>query len=310
MSPRLPPELERTIFEMVAWQWRGSIPPLLRVARRVKHWLEPILYETILVTEDQDSVADVIYWHSTHEIKSLIAQRDPASFSALVHNVFLSPTISEDERNHICESFPNLSNLYTTLKAALNAPLPRLLKLYAPPHVLSFDQSTLSTRFPSLTHLYLFSRSIPLYVWAVGPLKNVTWSALGQLPRLSHLLLTSSPGTPALDSILESCPSLILLLILRPTYTLYPSHWHPPPTPTSTHDVRLVVVPINTRYHGVTHWQHDAFAVPQWRESLWKKGERLAEARRNGTVDAEHYELPEEPTSRVDAFPLPSPQQN
>ncbi|KAJ6482777.1 hypothetical protein C8R45DRAFT_307587 [Mycena sanguinolenta] len=49
VSPLLPPELEQTIFEVIALSWPRSIPRLMLVAWRVKSWVEPLLYRTIIV---------------------------------------------------------------------------------------------------------------------------------------------------------------------------------------------------------------------------------------------------------------------
>ncbi|KAJ7238065.1 hypothetical protein B0H12DRAFT_101125 [Mycena haematopus] len=46
-GPVFPPELEREIFETTALLYPATIPPLLRVARRVLVWIEPLLYRVI-----------------------------------------------------------------------------------------------------------------------------------------------------------------------------------------------------------------------------------------------------------------------
>ncbi|KAJ7671208.1 hypothetical protein B0H17DRAFT_1085256 [Mycena rosella] len=51
MEPRLPPDLERDIFELDALENRRSVPRLLRVARRVKLWIEPLLYRVVFLSE-------------------------------------------------------------------------------------------------------------------------------------------------------------------------------------------------------------------------------------------------------------------
>ncbi|KAJ7213780.1 hypothetical protein C8J57DRAFT_288477 [Mycena rebaudengoi] len=48
--PAFPPELEREIFEMAAIDIPQSMPQLVRVARRVCVWIEPLLYRTLIVT--------------------------------------------------------------------------------------------------------------------------------------------------------------------------------------------------------------------------------------------------------------------
>ncbi|KAJ7733072.1 hypothetical protein DFH07DRAFT_990444 [Mycena maculata] len=49
MNPKLPPELERAIFELSALRHTSSISAYMRVARRVHVWLEPLLYETLIL---------------------------------------------------------------------------------------------------------------------------------------------------------------------------------------------------------------------------------------------------------------------
>ncbi|KAJ7052054.1 hypothetical protein C8F01DRAFT_1172884 [Mycena amicta] len=49
VGPRLPVELERDIFETTALLHYSSIPFLLRVARRVLIWIEPLLYRKVEV---------------------------------------------------------------------------------------------------------------------------------------------------------------------------------------------------------------------------------------------------------------------
>ncbi|KAF7341305.1 hypothetical protein MVEN_01866800 [Mycena venus] len=49
-EPCLPPDLERTIFELAALLRTNPILSLMLVARRVKHWLEPLLYRVIFVS--------------------------------------------------------------------------------------------------------------------------------------------------------------------------------------------------------------------------------------------------------------------
>ncbi|KAJ7724636.1 hypothetical protein B0H16DRAFT_1242621, partial [Mycena metata] len=48
--PRLPPELERAIFEISALSHLPGIPTLMRVAWRVKEWVEPLMYRVVMVS--------------------------------------------------------------------------------------------------------------------------------------------------------------------------------------------------------------------------------------------------------------------
>ncbi|KAJ7659091.1 hypothetical protein DFH06DRAFT_1130657 [Mycena polygramma] len=47
IQPNLPPELERHIFELAALSHPMLIPNMIRVAWRVKLWIEPLLYRTL-----------------------------------------------------------------------------------------------------------------------------------------------------------------------------------------------------------------------------------------------------------------------
>ncbi|KAJ7108160.1 hypothetical protein C8R44DRAFT_803721 [Mycena epipterygia] len=51
LEARFPLELERAIFELCARSRPPTIPGLLRVAHRVRAWLEPLLYEMLRLTE-------------------------------------------------------------------------------------------------------------------------------------------------------------------------------------------------------------------------------------------------------------------
>ncbi|KAF7357101.1 hypothetical protein MSAN_01304200 [Mycena sanguinolenta] len=52
-DPRLPPELEYKIFEIAALARPTWIPSLMLVARRVKLWVEPLLYRVVFLKDDE-----------------------------------------------------------------------------------------------------------------------------------------------------------------------------------------------------------------------------------------------------------------
>ncbi|KAJ7478694.1 hypothetical protein B0H11DRAFT_1281584 [Mycena galericulata] len=53
LTPKIPPELERYIFELCALADRSGIPSLLRVAHRVHVWIEPLLYHALVLDYSQ-----------------------------------------------------------------------------------------------------------------------------------------------------------------------------------------------------------------------------------------------------------------
>ncbi|KAF7367989.1 hypothetical protein MSAN_00864600 [Mycena sanguinolenta] len=58
-DPKLPPELERKIFEIAALAQPAWIPSLMLVARRVKFWVEPLLYRVISLRDSADELRDL-----------------------------------------------------------------------------------------------------------------------------------------------------------------------------------------------------------------------------------------------------------
>ncbi|KAF7368048.1 hypothetical protein MSAN_00870700 [Mycena sanguinolenta] len=50
-DPRLPPELERKVFKIAGLARPTGIPALMPVARRVKGWVEPLLYRVVLLAD-------------------------------------------------------------------------------------------------------------------------------------------------------------------------------------------------------------------------------------------------------------------
>ncbi|KAJ7662194.1 hypothetical protein DFH06DRAFT_1471757 [Mycena polygramma] len=113
MAPFLPPDLEREIFDVVASEGMKSIPPLLRVAQRVKLWMEPLLYRVIFLQEDNNPFnlhAQQDLFKGTRDVmippQALAAaiERLPASFFRThVRHVFLDCrafTLSTLSRDH------------------------------------------------------------------------------------------------------------------------------------------------------------------------------------------------------------------
>ncbi|KAJ6779209.1 hypothetical protein DFH09DRAFT_1404885 [Mycena vulgaris] len=74
---RLPPELERQIFEIAALSRPVAIPTLMLVAWHVKTWLEPLLYRVVSLT-DRPSMDR--FPHSTSEILLRAVREKPTGF--------------------------------------------------------------------------------------------------------------------------------------------------------------------------------------------------------------------------------------
>ncbi|KAJ7864069.1 hypothetical protein B0H13DRAFT_2671288 [Mycena leptocephala] len=218
----LPLDLERQIFELAALSRPVLIPNLMRVAWRVKFWLKPLLYRTLLFNGSH--VLDDFLGHfpvCNLDTFTYIARARPESFNA-VRNVMATRLYSKD-MNTIIRACPNIENLFMMISdCALYSsahPTPPgfdilpLRRLYC--HLsrivdLEFMKLDLPA-FSHITHLELFTEmqldeSEDESFWR--------WSKLAELPELTHLALNSTGQMNACVHLLSVSRSLAALIIL------------------------------------------------------------------------------------------------
>ncbi|KAK7013025.1 tyrosinase central domain-containing protein [Favolaschia claudopus] len=181
-EPILPLELEREIFEHTALMFPHSIPSLLRVARHVYIWIEPLLYRIVRL-EDDIGIASALF----DAVKN---DRPPAFFHAIHHlsveatNAWLFEDIHSlmkrctEIRNFAClSSFPDPSLL--PILAGMRS-LQRMscsfLDLFGGVQAVDLTHPALQ----SLTHLDLFDMHSE---------SQAFFGALSLLPALTHLCL-------------------------------------------------------------------------------------------------------------------------
>ncbi|KAJ7763021.1 hypothetical protein B0H16DRAFT_1805879 [Mycena metata] len=212
MEPALPLDLERVIFELAASVHFSTIPTLMRVAHRVKHWVEPFLYRVMFVgTSHPTPVAFVLsprsrssfYRDAVRHICIDPPVLSPFTISAIdaifttctrieslaaksTHNqsiAFLFPFIS---------TFPALTRLHADLTDLLSE-LPRN------------ERSTAFDAFSNLTHLEMREHIHAPEVCA----------GLARLPHLTHLALQYNPYArgivPLCMNVLKECRALRVL---------------------------------------------------------------------------------------------------
>ncbi|KAF7345701.1 hypothetical protein MVEN_01590100 [Mycena venus] len=79
-DPKLPPEIERVIFESVAFSHPVRIPNLMQVAWRVKDWVEPLLYRVIIVMPASTSGDSLVPICRPEILLRLISTKPPLFF--------------------------------------------------------------------------------------------------------------------------------------------------------------------------------------------------------------------------------------
>ncbi|KAJ7177122.1 hypothetical protein C8R46DRAFT_1078197 [Mycena filopes] len=274
--PVFPAELERIIFETVAHMRPVSIPRLMRVANRVKIWLEPILYRTLSLCEDikhippgylpfrSDSVLDLIRSNQFpgKAVRHLLLQTEgdrPLLLSSCpsVEYLWINPDLGPDVFPAI-EGMP-LKRLYCNLTA-----------LFGPDRPLDFTHRM----FSLLTHL-----EISISLWhddEPSALENLVL-----IPNLTHLAFRDPIFKDLWLPLLRGCPLLRVLLVLDCDLR-YELNGELEPAVLA--DPRFVEMHIGwTRY--TTEWIIGAHTDIDY----WSRAEEFVEKRRLGEVDVLHY---------------------
>ncbi|KAF7369642.1 hypothetical protein MVEN_00295200 [Mycena venus] len=208
-EPRLPPELERSIFEIAALLRPTDIPVLLRVAWRVKHWIEPLLYRVIFLPTSERVDFPVI---PVDILLTKISTRSGSFIGSSVLHIFLElegvhPASVVDIILTACpcitnlfvlEEFtpqylPTLNRLECLLRLTID-PLPLF-----PPSVVDFG----APLFRRLTHLELIdgSRDLP--------------SDITLMPNLTHIAFNINSGIAALHVRIQANTQLRCIAFLH-----------------------------------------------------------------------------------------------
>ncbi|KAJ7620815.1 hypothetical protein DFH06DRAFT_1105734 [Mycena polygramma] len=202
--PFFPAEFEREIFETAALMSHGEIPTLLRVARRVLIWIEPLLYRVVRVSN--------LNGNSLAALLRAIESKPADFFQKCVRHPSLEYVPMGDAVRilGICTGVVDL---------ALNG------------HVASSELlpilATMSLRRLSAYLDFLFGGAIDLAHPAFTYLTHLDVMDLGDtdpenqilaqllaLPALTHIALDHDVRPHAMQDLLEKCPHLELGLSL------------------------------------------------------------------------------------------------
>ncbi|KAJ7606684.1 hypothetical protein FB45DRAFT_949665 [Roridomyces roridus] len=195
-APRLPPELERCIFEEAALTHRASISSLLRVAHRVHVWIEPMLYNVLTVdyAKVKRSPADF---------------RDASFLASNVQHLNLSGPIPPAELQGLLGTCTSITSLAMWLSFPLT-PSPELLpllELLPSLRRLAVDITHLfggplrPSGFRSLTHLDILAA--PFDEWRL-----YAAAGLHRMLALTHLAFRERFHPRVLRGALAHCPAL------------------------------------------------------------------------------------------------------
>ncbi|KAJ7756300.1 hypothetical protein B0H16DRAFT_1539313 [Mycena metata] len=276
LSPPLPLELEREIFELCAHSWPSGIPKLMRVAHRVKNWVHPLLYRTLVVYhplyDDPNDAGP--FWITIERVASAISAH-PALFSSAARHLFVSLFDDTDVATigtllAACTGIEDLFLLvlhHTWISVIALLPLKRF---YGPCRGLISIVHPSDIAFLRLTHLkltdYIPSEAINLWT-----------DFLASLPALTHLAFDDLQAISLCSSLLETCKTLRVLIMLFNFSTQLARRDH-------THDALLAQ---DGRFVCVLYKNYiqDWLMGARWGLDSWKRAEAFIAKRRAGEID-------------------------
>ncbi|KAJ7234800.1 hypothetical protein C8J57DRAFT_1531299 [Mycena rebaudengoi] len=217
LEPRLPPDLERRIFELAAHSHRHVIFPLLQVARRTFIWLEPLLYRVVVWDETHPTEEQV---RKAYAPLKALHSKPPHFVRTAVRHVIIH---SRSHTNH-----PNMDMDGLLLRCTGGISFvaggayvtPRLLPILEQIQVqrLSIHLKTLfqgrivdlqHPLFSSVTHLYLFDSS---------SVQQPFYLQLSLLTALTHLRVPEHVPYDALSANLAECRSLRVVVAVSDSH--------------------------------------------------------------------------------------------
>ncbi|KAJ7669842.1 hypothetical protein DFH06DRAFT_1468610 [Mycena polygramma] len=216
-SSALPIDLERELFDIAALSRPLGIPKLMLVAWRVKTWVEPLLYRTIVVWRSGPYAPPppAIAGHPLFYRKTLlpiVESKGRSFFKDSVRHFFVDQIFEDDtEIQSILSVCTGIENLWIfeilphLLPLVDDLPLERLHCGFF--NLLAFKQLDFTHRlFSRLTHYEVIDYP--------SEEDFEVWRGLALIPNLTHLAFNGLSCIFLLPFLLEECRSLLLLVVL------------------------------------------------------------------------------------------------
>ncbi|KAF7359812.1 hypothetical protein MVEN_00706400 [Mycena venus] len=279
-SPLLPPELERTIFEIRALARPASIPVLMLVAARVKEWVEPLLYRVVYCVHATPLLPPAQlcgFPIFSAELLLRIIEDKPHDFlQRSVRHLFVEniPPTAVESILRACNHVTNVFEYFTptphprTLRALqhlrrLTIGLPQFLQRF------TLDDNAAEV-FQKITHLELMD------TYNDATIEDLC-VRLRFMQHLTHVAVNSFSNDVLLYNTFRSQQNLqcIVILIQNPVKTV--------DTHALTDDDRFVCI------HQQTSYRVDWLRGADTGEDSWALADAFIAARRAGKVDASRY---------------------
>ncbi|KAJ7132711.1 hypothetical protein C8R46DRAFT_655823 [Mycena filopes] len=267
--PLFPLDLEREIFETTAELYPATRTTLLRVARRVLVWIEPLLYRVVCVKQRR---------HRYDAALPALLNK-PAEFCRLAvrHLLLDAPGEISHKLLKLCSSVTDLGlGGSFQLDPAVLPTLAemRLQRLTVNIQALGGDMTHPSFSF--LTHLTIlahYSATLRLIV-----------EQIPTLPALTHLTVFFDIPQDVIESILTSSPRLQQLMVLYLKHPAFASRYDRAKTLQGC-DPRFVIA-LYTQY-----WSTWAACAEGLGDDHWARGDAFLAQKRRGEIEAGRYWL-------------------
>ncbi|KAJ7077646.1 hypothetical protein B0H15DRAFT_954937 [Mycena belliarum] len=276
--PALPPELEREVFETTALMYPGAIPTLLRVARRVFIWVEPLLYRVVRVSDQvvhSDSMAAALL--------SAARSAPPGGSLRGVRHLLCAESESwtlEDAKDVLkhCAELTDLSLITSSIPLdATILPVLEGLRIHRlAAHLAEMFSGTHSIdlshpAFSSITHLDIGDE-----------VDDRLCSQIALMPALTHLMQNGKVPWVSMLMVFGQC-QLLQVIIVNYQYLAKDAAimWA---TQCPKHDARLVVA---FYYNYEDDWELGARDLPD----IWSLATDFVARKRKGDINVGDYIL-------------------
>ncbi|KAJ7804017.1 hypothetical protein B0H14DRAFT_3486778 [Mycena olivaceomarginata] len=192
VDPRLPLKQERLIFESAALLLPTGIPNLILVASRVKNWVEPLLYRTILLRPDLSRIPSEVVglpvFDGAHLLR--ISETNSSLLKHTVKDLFIGLAVDPSTAHNILTACTRVTHLFAQFNTALNA-MPSLSALQDVRYLaVDVDMVLRSTESDALHPLLLNVRHLELLDFARVS-RHGLCDRLLLMENLTHLTLNS-----------------------------------------------------------------------------------------------------------------------
>ncbi|KAJ7239152.1 hypothetical protein C8J57DRAFT_1373088 [Mycena rebaudengoi] len=193
-APLFPLELERHIFELAAFSHCGMIPTLLRVARRVLVWIEPLLYRVVRVKVSP--VGTTRHAGTTYVTRQTFRSKPPSVFQKAIRHVVLDAVSGwpPQDLGEIIGLAALIPSTHPWLLPALGQIQARRLYIFLEHLFRDLTIDLTHPMFASVTHFDVFDN--------VGASDDPIHSQFSLLPSLTHLCLNDDIPSHVLQTVL------------------------------------------------------------------------------------------------------------